>query len=272
MDRRRLVAATAGLCLALMLITPTTAAPIVEAGTMQAGYGQPTAEENTLYIYGKASTTPCWSHFNNTDDESDAYGEETRGGNAVMDVKITCRMDPQLEGSVRLALGESILFDFKLQLNGQWTNGQETCNGDCENLNVSLMKGGREVAVREFDALTDGENDVRWDLPVTEDLELWDGSQESFAVEFRMVIRAQQGGWFSPDDEAQFGIWFAHPTNTPDYNATVIFPILNETARAEVEGTGGDGEGGDTPGFTTMIGVGGLAAAALLRPRPEEDA
>ena len=77
-----------------------------------------------------------------------------------MDVKVTCRMDPVLDEDVILAVGEMIEMNFMLNLNGQWTNGQETCNGECENLNVSLAKGGREVAVREYDSLSDGENQV----------------------------------------------------------------------------------------------------------------
>ena len=162
---------------------------------------------------------------------------------------------------------------FMLNLNGQWTNGQESCSGDCENLNVSLMKGGREVAVREYDSLSDGENAVQWQLPVTEELAYWNGSQESFTVEFRMVINSQAGGWFSAEDEAIFGLFYTHPNNAAEYNASVTFPILNETAVEEL--TGGGSSGGDDagllPGFTAMVGIGGLAAAALLRENEDEE-
>ena len=89
------------------------------------------------------------------------------------------------------------------------------------------------------------------------------------------VIKSQAGqfGIFA-DDEAVFGLFFTHPNHAPEYNATVTFPILNETAVEELTGgDGGGGGGGDSgmlPGFTSIIGVGGLAAAALLR-RPIDD-
>ena len=236
--------------------------------------GQPTAEHNTLYLFGNPQLSNCNSKFNNTNADSAEYGEDSRGGNAEMDVKVTCRMEPVLDEDVILAVGEMIEMNFMLNLNGQWTNGQETCNGECENLNVSLAKGGREVAVKEFDSLSDGENQVVWSLPVTEDLVNWNGSQESFTIEFRMVINSQAGGWFSNDDDAVFGLYFTHPNNAPAYNASVTFPILNESAVEELTGGGGGGgddDGGLLPGFTSMIGIGGLAAAALLRANEDEE-
>ncbi len=273
MSARRLAAVMSALLVAMMLTTPSTAAPGIEAGVMQSpgsATGQPDADNNTMYIFGKAGLTPCWSKFNNTDGDSDAYGEDSKGGNQAMNVKVTCRMDPALQGNVRLAVGEMISMRFTLNLGGTWENGQGSCNGDCENLNVSLIKGNREVAVKEFSSLSDDVNTIMWDLPVTEDLVPWNGSQENFAIEFRMIIKSTAGTWFSPDDEAIFGIWFAHPDNNPDQYPMVTFPILNESAVEELEGTGGGG-GGDTPGFTTMIGIGGLAAAALLRPKSEDE-
>ena len=277
MDRRGLSVTVVALMMVVMLTSSTTASPGIEAGIMQSPGsedGQPTAEHNTLYLFGNAQLTNCNSKFNNTDAESVEYGEDSRGGNGELNMKLTCRMDPILSEDVILAVGEMIDMSFMLNLNGQWTNGQESCEGTCENLNISLMKGGREVAVREYDSLSDGENLVTWQLPVTEDLAYWNGSQESFTVEFRMVIKSQDGGFFFADDEAVFGLFFTHPNHAPEYNATVTFPILNETAVEELTGDGGGGGGGDSgmlPGFTSIIGVGGLAAAALLRPRTEDE-
>jgi len=275
MDRRGISVTFVALMLAVMMTSSTTATPGV--GTMQMSPGsedgQPTAEHNTLYFFGNPQLSNCNSKFNNTNADSAEYGEESRGGNGVLNVKVTCRMEPVLNEDVILAVGEMIDMRFMLNLNGQWTNGQESCSGDCENLNVSLMKGGREVAVREYDSLSDGENAVQWQLPVTEELAYWNGSQESFTVEFRMVINSQAGGWFSAEDEAIFGLFYTHPNNAAEYNASVTFPILNETAVEEL--TGGGSSGGDDagllPGFTAMVGIGGLAAAALLRENEDEE-
>ena len=275
MDRRGISVTFVALMLAVLMMSSTTATPGV--GTMQMSPGsedgQPTAEHNTLYFFGNPQISNCNSKFNNTNADSAEYGEESRGGNGQLNVKVTCRMEPVLSEDVILAIGEMIDMRFMLNLNGQWTNGQDSCSGDCENLNVSLMKGGREVAVREYDALSDGENQVQWQLPVTEDLAYWNGSQESFTVEFRMVINSQAGGWFSAEDEAIFGLFYTHPNNAAEYNASITFPILNETAVEELTG-GGSGGGGDSglmPGFTAMVGIGGLAAAALLRGNEDEE-
>ena len=273
MDRRGISVTFVALMLAVMMTSSTTATPGM--GVMQTSPGsedgQPTAEHNTLYFFGNPQLSNCNSKFNNSNADSAEYGEESRGGNGVLNVKVTCRMEPVLSEDVILAVGEMIDMRFMLNLNGQWTNGQESCSGDCENLNVSLMKGGREVAVREYDSLADGENAVQWQLPVTEDLAYWNGSQESFTVEFRMVINSQAGGWFSAEDEAIFGLFYTHPNNAAEYNASITFPILNETAVEEL--TGGGSSGGDDagllPGFTAMVGIGGLAAAALLRGNEE---
>jgi len=275
MDRRRFVAICTAMMFAVMISTPSTASPDIGAGVMQlspgSDDGQPTAVHNTMYVFGNAALSSCWSAFNSTNEDSAEYGEDSQGGNAAMDVKVTCRMDPALDDDVRLAEGEMIQLRFTVFLGGTWENGQGSCNGDCENLNVSLLKGNREVAVKEFDSLSDDENMISWDLPVTEDLVPWNGSQENFAIEFRMVIKSAEGGlFFSADDEAIFRLYFTHPNNPPERNATVTFPILNESAVEELEG-GGKDKGGDTPGFTAMLGIGGLAAAALLRPKSDSD-
>jgi len=276
MDRRGISVTFVALMLAVMMTSSTTATPGMGVMQMSPGSedGQPDAENNTMYLFGNPQLSNCNSKFNNTNSESAEYGEESRGGSAEMSVKVTCRMEPTLSEDVILAVGEMIDMRFMLNLNGQWTNGQETCEGSCENLNVSLMKGGREVAVREYDSLADGENAVQWQLPVTEDLAYWNGSQESFTVEFRMVIKSQAGSFLFADDEAVFGLFYTHPNNAPEYNASITFPILNQSAVDELTGDDGMGGGDDAgllPGFTTMVGIGGLAAAALLRGNEDEE-
>ena len=91
-----------------------------------------------------------------------------------------------------------------------------------------------------------------------------------------MKLKGTSGG-LNPfgGEDALFGLYFSHPENSAEYNASVTFPILNQTAFEEITGggdSGGDGDdSGMLPGFTSIIGVGGLAAAALLRPSKSED-
>ena len=94
-------------------------------------------------------------------------------------------------------------------------------------------------------------------------------------VEFTMKLKGTNSAIpFTQGEQALFGLYYSHAENSAEYNASVTFPILNETAVEELTGgDGGGGGGGDSgmlPGFTSIIGVGGLAAAALLR-RPIDD-
>ena len=237
--------------------------------------GQPDAENNTLYLFGNPQLTNCFSKFNNTDADSAAYGEESQSGSSVMDVKVTCRMDPILDDDIALKEGEMINVRFAIELGGAWTNGQDGCNGDCENLNISLLKSNRVVVIKEFDSLQDGENFINWDIPIVEDLIYWNGSTENIGVEFTMKLKAISGWFGTTNEQALFGLYYSHPENAAEYNASVTFPILNQTAFEEITGGGGGGGGGDDggllPGFTSMIGIGGLAAAALLRANEDEE-
>ncbi len=279
MDRRGLTVTVIALMMVVMLTSSTTASPGIEAGIMQSpgsADGQPDAENNTLYVFGNAQLTNCFSKFNNTDAESANYGEESQGGSSLMDVKVTCRMDPSLGQNIALKEGEMINVRFVIELGGAWTNGQDTCNGDCKNLNISILKANNAVAINEFDSLGDGENFISWDIPVDEELIYWNGSTENIGVEFTMKLKATEGNFFFSGDDALFGLYFSHPENSQEYNASVTFPILNQTAFDDITGGGGGGGGGGDdsgmlPGFTSIIGVGGLAAAALLRPSKSED-
>ena len=278
MDRRGLSVTVVALMMVVMLTSSTTASPGIEAGIMQSPGsedGQPDAENNTLYLFGNPQLTNCFSKFNNTDSESADYGEDSQGGTSLMDVKVTCRMDPVLNEDIALKEGEMINARFAIELGGAWTNGQDGCNGDCENLNISILKANNAVAIKEFDSLGTGENFINWDIPVSEELIYWNGSTENMGVEFTMKLKGVEGFLWGVED-ALFGLYYSHPENAPEYNASVTFPILNQTAFEEITGGGGGGGGGGDdsgmlPGFTSIIGVGGLAAAALLRPRTEDE-
>ena len=267
MDRRTLTVALTALMLAIMVASPSTAsAPMMqEQGSSN---GQPDHINNTMFLFAEQSLTPCWSKFNNSDEDGAAYGEK-RASTGTLNLDLTCRMDPALEDDIKLAEGEMIVMHFEVELEGAWSNGQDQdCTGDCENLNVSLIKGNRVVATMEFDNLNDGANMVHWELPVTEDLVPWNGSQENFAIQFTMVIKAVSASWggLVSSEDAMFGMYFAHPDNAEGNNASVTFPILNESAAADLDPEVDD-EGGDTPGFTLVLGTLALLGAAFTRRR-----
>ena len=276
MDRRGISVTFVALMLAVMMTSSTTATPGMGVMQLSPGSedGQPDAENNTLYLFGNPQLSNCFSKFNNTDDSSANYGEESKGGSGILDVKVTCRMDPVLNDDVMLKEGEMINAKFTINLGGEWVNGQNPCNGDCENLNISFLKGNRAVAIKEFDSLGDGENSIIWDVPVTEDLVTWNGSQETLGVEFTMKLKPLAGTFGIGGEDAIFGLYYTHMENTAERNASVTFPILNQTAVDELTDDGsmsGGDDAGLLPGFTAMVGIGGLAAASLLRGNEDEE-
>ena len=259
------------LLVAMLLATPSAAQPIANAelGVMQGGSsdGQPDHVNNTMFLYGRDTMQPCWSHFNASDEDNanDGYGEETSGSGSL-NIEVTCRMETFVKNKMLLAEGEDIHMRFKIEIGGEWRNGQGECAGDCENLNVTLMRGGVDAYTEEFPNLESGENDVHWILPVYPDLVEWNKSQDEPAIKFTMVLKPTTAFIFFGSD-AQFRLYYNDEQHTDSsYNATVMFPVLNDTAAEDIldEGNGDDSE--DTPGFTALIGVGGLAAAALIRP------
>ena len=88
-----------------------------------------------------------------------------------------------------------------------------------------------------------------------------------------MKLKGVEGVLWGGED-ALFGLYYAHPDNPAEYNASVTFPILNQTAVDELTDDGsmsGGDDAGLLPGFTAMVGIGGLAAAALLRGNEDEE-
>lgn len=266
-----------GLCvfallMAVLLATPSVAQPVTNAelGVMQGGSsdGQPDHVNNTMFLYGRDTMQPCWGHFNASDEDNanDGYGEET-SGSGTLNIEVTCRMETFVKNKILLAEGEDIHMRFKIEIGGEWRNGQGECAGDCENLNVTLMRGGVDAYTQEFANLESGENDVHWQLPVYPDLVEWNKSQDEPAIKFTMVLKPTSSFFGIFGSDAEFRLYYndeQHPDSS--YNATVMFPVLNDTAADDILDEGNDDDSEDTPGFTALIGVGGLAAAALIRP------
>ena len=68
-----------------------------------------------------------------------------------------------------------------------------------------------------------------------------------------MIINSQAGNGWSAEDDAIFGLFYTHPNNAPEYNASVTFPILNQTAVEELTGGGSGGSGGDDAGLVARL-------------------
>ena len=266
-----------GLLLAVLFLMaiPATMADVGDATIMQETGEQPSHENNTFYLWGQSSGTPCWGHFNNSDGGSanDGYAETTQA-NGKMEVEWTCRMDPQLKEDFALEVDAQIQVHLMIDIAGNWENGQGNCQSDCENLNISLMKGGLEVAKYEYTAMSSGENEIAITFPVNETLEVWDDATDNPALRVRMVLYATSGGFCifpGVNCDAEFRMYFSGQEEA-QYNGTVVFPILNETAAEDILGTGGDGDPEDDdglPGFGIFAAASAIGIAAFARRKQE---
>ena len=255
-----------------LMAVPASIADVGDTTIMQQTGEQPSHENNTFYLWGQSSGTPCWGHFNNTDDGSanEGYAENTQS-NGKMEIEWTCRMDPQLKEDFALQNEAEIQVHLMIEVGGDWENGQGSCQSDCENLNISLMKGGLEVAKYEYTAMNQGENEVAITFPVNETLQVWDDATDNPGLRVRMVLYATSGfgcGWLF-DCDAQFRMYFSGQEEA-QYNGTVTFPILNESASEEILGPGdmgGDEEDEGMPGFGIIAAAAAIGIAAVSSGR-----
>ena len=252
--------------LVVLLITPSSASTGIGEGDKQAS-GRTV---NIISLFGDAQLSNCYSNLNN-DDESADYGEQ-REISDILNINLTCSLDPVLDRDLILMEDDDIDARFKIELDGQWTNGQDDCNDDCENLNISLIKGDNTVAMKEFDNLDQGTNVINWGIPIFGDLVYWNGSSDNIAIQFTMKIKPIEGGWFSADQDAVFGLYYSPTENdgsvhSGDDHTELTFPLDVPCTSS----CGGGLEDFMTPGFTWIIGVGGLAMAAILIPKSIDD-
>jgi len=262
MSSRRITAIFSILMIVGLLITPSSASTGIEEGEKQVSGGT----WNIISLFGDAQLSNCHSNLYN-DDQSADYGEQ-RKSSGILDIDITCNMDPVLDRNLVLIETDRIEARFKIELDGQWTNGQDDCNNDCENLQISLLKGGNTVATKEFDDLDQGINVINWDIAILGDLVYWNGSSDNIAIQLTMKIKPVEGGFFGDDKDAAFGLYYSPTDNdgtgfSDDDYTRLSFPL-------EVECTASCGGGlGDfaTPGFTWIIAISGLVMAAIIIPK-----
>tara|TARA_B100002052_G_scaffold295739_1_gene322811 strand:- start:201 stop:1064 length:864 start_codon:yes stop_codon:yes gene_type:complete len=285
---RRTTLVPAALALALLMLTSSIVTAGGDVTVMQgaANTEQPSAENNTFNIFGRPNAEPCWGHFNNTDADNSntGYGEKEGSGSSVLQIDWHCRMDPVLQDTFALKEGDNIEVHLALDI-----SGDANCQNQCENLNVSLMRGSVEAVTQEFNA---GEGDsimIDWVIPVTPDLVPWNRTDDNPGIKITWAGQGQDSAWAGiiQGQPASFRLYYTHPCHsdtTPpqeancnsdtekpaNHNSTVTFPILNQTEAEEILDTGSGNEE-ETPGFGAVVGLGGLAAAAWMRGGREDD-
>ena len=261
--------------LLMLLSAPGSSGEVGDVGVMQADTEQPSSENNTFNLWGRENGEPCWGHFGGTDGGSapDGYAEKAQS-NGKMEIEWTCRMDPPLKEDFALEEGQDIRVHLMIDISGDWENGQGSCNNsDCENLNVSLMRGSLPAATVEYESLSQGENEVVVNFPVDENLTVWDKNTDNPGIRVRIVLYPT-GGVFcvAPfvNCDAEFRMYYAGQDD-PTFNGTATFPIMNESAAEEILGNddpANDDE--ETPGFGIIAGAGALGLAAAWASRRDD--
>ena len=145
--------------------------------------------------------------------------------------------------------------NFKIDVGGDWTNGDNNgpCNNDCENLNITVFRGGAEVWTNQFTGIQQGEQNVPFAFAVSEEHQLWDGRDDNPIIEVTMKVKGNQqntgpGGVFLEGDPA----WFAIKLGTESRLEIPIDPVSwEENFEAGDDGMMDEME--DTPGFTLVV-------------------
>ena len=281
--RSRLVLAAA---MALLVFSQTVFAennslnsPIMQGNTTDL---QPSYENNTMYLFGKGNANPCWGHFNNTDEGSDAtgYGGES-SSSGRLSISWKCRMDPILNVDFELKLEQTIDLNLYFEAYGTAGSGCGDAN-PCKNLNLTFTKGGKPVAEKEVELNNEqGPFVVNWAILVTEEIMEWKKSEDNPMLEIEVDLEPTQGLFGVLGSDAEFYIYYTHPDENREYpysnsegdNSTIVYPIVeNSVVDPETEMGGNDGDVEESPGFGILIaGASVLWAAVFLNKRKLDD-
>ena len=269
MGRSR-VASAFGLAMLMALSTIGAPAAAQEAVTDPR---QPSVENPHMHVYGTSDLSNCFMHFDGNDTSGSAnegYGEkEWSSANQQIEVDYTCRME-NFKQDMYLNENGSISIHLEFEIDAA------DCQSDadvCENLNLTLYKGGFQVARQEFPAVdTNGNGDtVNWEIDVDRNMTRFNRSEEP-QLQVQFSYPGYNGFLGDCNWVGYCGGYFRMYYHTPGNNsAEVEFPVVNQSMPGE---GGEDEEGGliggvtdSLPGFGLMAGVGSLAMAAVAASR-----
>ena len=269
-----------------MLITPVQGTPIVDEVSMMQGGGnddrQPTANNTTYWLFGSESMDRGHGHFffdGNTSEQGSSpkgYGYKT-ASNGKISIDISYRMEPQLAKDMVLELDKTIRGTFYIESWGR--TGSDCQNGGaCKDFTVTFKKAGVPVASDTFLTGGNGQETISWEFPVAENMTEWKKNQDNIEIQIEYEVEADTGTIFGlADTAAEIYIFYTHPDENRDNsvtdcdgcNSNVVFPILEIDQPLPGEGEDGEnGEGGSnsesTPGFTTLLMLTSMMAAAVV--------
>ena len=257
------------LVLVAMLLVPVQAGDVSVQQQQQEDPRQPNANNTTMYLFHDGYAD-AWSHFNTNDTDSTAEGEyREEKNNGVIDINMRFRMKPDLQ--MRLLMDENGEFrgNFKIDVGGDWTNGDNNgpCNNDCENLNITVFKGGMEVWTQQFTGIQQGEQNVPFAFAVTEDSMEWDGRDDNPIIQVTMKVKGdrQQNTFITQTGDPA---WFAIKLGQ---ESRFEMPISPDSWTEEFQaGDDGMDDMEDTPGFTLVVASAALGMAMFVNQRRKD--
>ena len=260
------------LLLVAMLLVPAQAGDVSAQQEQAEDPKQPNANNTTMYLYHDGFAD-AWSHFNSSDEDSTAEGEYREEKNdGVINIDLRFRMKPDLDKRLLMTENGEFRGNFKIDVGGDWTNGDNNgpCNNDCENLNITVFRGGAEVWTNQFTGIQQGEQNVPFAFAVSEDHMEWDGRDDSPIIEVTMKLKGDLRNGPFPGTVQGNEAWFAIKLGT---ESRLEMPIddesWNEEFQAGDDDTMDDSE--DTPGFTMVVASAAIGMAFFVNQRRETE-
>lgn len=258
------------LMLALMLLAPVQGGDVAAQQNQPEDPKQPNANSTTMYLYHDGFAD-AWSHFANNDTDSTEEGElREEKDNGIIDINLRFRMKPDLDKRLLMTENGEFRGNFKIDVGGDWTNGDNNgpCNNDCENLNITIFRGGAEVYSNQFTGIQQGEQNVPFAFAVTEDHMEWDGRDDNPIIEVTMKLKGdyqESNVIFANGQEAWFAIKLGEESRFE-------MPIDDESWNEEFQ-AGDDGmmDTEDTPGFTLVAASAAIGMAMFINQRRYEE-
>ena len=258
------------LLLTVMLLAPVQGGDVTAQQEQQEDPRQPNANNTTMYLYHDGFAD-AWSHFNISDADSTEEGEfREEDDNGLMNIDLRFRMKPTLDRRLLMTNGGEYRGNFKIDVGGDWTNGDNNgpCNNDCENLNITIFRGGAEVYTNQFTGIQQGEQNVPFAFSVSEDHIEWDGRDDNPIIEVTMKVKGDQQNGPFPGTVQGNPAWFAIKLGE---ESRFEMPIDEESWSEEFQA----GEDGmveeDTPGFTLVAASAALGMAMFVNQRRVEN-
>ena len=234
---------------------------------------QPSVDNPHMHYWGTSDLASCWSHFDSNDSTGSSetgYGAKTFNSGQQVDVSFNCRSQDNFKENMYLNPNGTILIEVGVKIFSDDCDPEQDSN--CKDLTLSLYRGNIVVATQVFPAVGNNyeEEQVRWEIPVDNNMTVWNKSQEEPALQ---VEYSKPGvndiTCIVLDCTGEF--WFYYSNNEDGMDVEVNFPIINMTEAVDPDGDedGGDDDGGlpgGLPGFGILAGLSAMALA-VIAPR-----